>query len=119
VSRRWLRFAFLAALAGGLVVWAQLRTPRDLRIEVDLTHALPGEVGEVDVIVRREGRALARVEERYGPRGAPATIVVPVRARPGPAEVEVTLVGPGGVSRRIRTPVLLNRDSPAVVHIEH
>jgi hypothetical protein len=117
VNPRALRFVFLAALAGGLVLWAQLRAPRDMRIEVDLTSALPGDVTEVDVIVRREGRALARHDERYGPHGAPATISIPVHARPGRADVEVTLVGPAGASRRVIAPVVLNRDDPAIVRI--
>jgi hypothetical protein len=117
VNPRALRFVFLAALAGGLVLWAQLRAPRDMRIDVDLTSALPGDVTEVDVIVRREGRALARHDERYGSHGAPAVLTIPVRARPGPAELEVTLVGSAGASRRIITPVLLDRDTPALVHV--
>jgi hypothetical protein len=118
VSRRALRLAFLAALAGALVVWAHLRTPRDLRIEVDLTNALPGDVAEVDVIVRREGRALARVEDRYGARGAPPVVSIPVRAIPGPAEVEVTLVTASGSSRRVLMPIMLTRDAAATVRIE-
>jgi hypothetical protein len=118
VNRRALRFGFVALLAGGLVWWAQLRSPRDLRIDVDLTAAMPGDVVEAEVIVRREGRALARVEEQYGETGAPARLSVPVRARPGPVDVEVTLVAAHGAARRVRKAVTLTRDGPAVVRVE-
>jgi hypothetical protein len=118
VNPRALRFVFLAALAGGLVLWAQFRAPRDLQIDVDLTSALPGDVTEVDVIVRREGSALARHDERYGAAGAPALLTILVRARPGPAELDVTLVGAAGASRRLVVPVLLERDKPALVRLQ-
>jgi hypothetical protein len=115
VSRRTLRFVFLALLLGGLVLWTRLRSPRDLRLEVDLTDALPGEIAEIDVTVLRDGRALARVDERYGPRGAPAKLPVSVRALPGPVQVEVTLVSAGGVARRVSSAIVLQRDAAAVV----
>lgn len=119
MSRRALRFVFLALLLGGLLVWKQLRTPRALHVEIDLSDALPGEIAEVDVTVLRDGRALARVDERYGRGGAPSRLSVPVRALPGPAEIDVTLVaGSGGVARRIRSTVALERDAPAVVHVK-
>ena len=119
MSRRALRFVFLALLLGGLLLWRQLRTPRDLRVEIDLSDALPGEIAEVDVTVLRDGRALARVDERYGRSGAPSRFSVPVRALPGPAELEVTLVaGSGRVARRIRSSVVLEHDAPAVVHVK-
>ena len=82
-------------------------------VEIDLTSALPGEVRETDVIVYREGRSIARVDERYGSRGAPATIRIPVRAQPGGATIEVTLVSAGGVSRRTAMPVELTAGGPA------
>jgi hypothetical protein len=82
-------------------------------VEVDLTSAMPGDVVETDAIVYREGRSLARVDERHGARGAPATIRIPVRARPGAATVEVTLVSAGGASRRIAVPIVLTADKPA------
>jgi hypothetical protein len=108
-----LRAAFLATLAAGLLVFARLRSPHDMVVEVDLTSALPGEVVESDVIVSREGRPLARVDERYGARGAPATLRVPVRASPGSAEVEVTLVTAGGAARRQTVVVKLTPEGPA------
>ena len=64
----------LAVLGGGLLVWSQLRRPRDLKISLDLTAALPGDVKDVDVIVRRGGHALARHFVRYGVAGAPGTV---------------------------------------------
>jgi hypothetical protein len=109
---RWLRVGFLAVLAGGLFLFARARSPREMVVEVDLTSALPGDIVETDVIVYRDGRSLARVDERHGARGAPATIRVPVRAQPGAATVEVTLVSAGGVSRRIARPVVLTADGP-------
>src|SRR2546425_10829491 len=82
------RLLFLAFVAGGLVWWSQLRRPRDLRLAVDLTAMMPGNVTEVDVIVRRGGHALARHEGRYGGGGAPATVELIVHAAPGGAEGE-------------------------------
>jgi hypothetical protein len=117
VNGRFLRFGFLAILAGGLVFFAHARSPRDMVVEVDLMGALPGDIVETDVIVYREGRSLARVDARYGPRGAPATLEVPVRARPGAATVEVTLVSAGGASRRSATPVELTTDGPARLQV--
>jgi hypothetical protein len=38
------RLIFLALLGGGLLLWSQLRKPRDLILLVDLTEALPGDV---------------------------------------------------------------------------
>jgi len=60
-------------VGGGLVVWSELRRPRDLRLEIDLTEALPGDVVELDVTVTRGGQALLRLDQRYGSFGAPAT----------------------------------------------
>src|SRR5438067_9682253 len=86
------RLIFLAVLAGGLVLWGQLRRPRDLSLEIDLQGALPGEIREVDVVVRRAGHALARHDVRYAAEGAPGTISLLVHAAPGEVEVETTLV---------------------------
>jgi hypothetical protein len=116
-GRLALRLAFLALLGGGLVLWTQLRRPRDLRVDLDLTRALPGEIVEVDVVVRRDGRALGRTDETYGRRGAPATVHVTVRAAPGAAEVEATLVTLAG-ARRTRARVQLDESAPAVVRAE-
>ena len=108
-----LRFGFLAVLGGGLLLFAWLRSPRDMVVEVDLTRALPGDVVESDVVVSRGEHPLARVDERYGSIGAPGLLRVQVRARPGPASVEVTLVAPSGAARRTSGPVELSPERPA------
>ena len=108
-----LRLGFLAVLGGGLLLFAWVRSPRDMVVEVDLTKALPGDVVESDVIVSRGEHSLARLDERYGPIGAPGLLRVPVRARPGPANVEVTLVAPGGAARRTSASVELSPERPA------
>jgi hypothetical protein len=110
-----LRLGFLLLLAGGLVLWSELRRPRDLALEVDLTGALPGEIVEVDVTVLRDGRALLRFDQKYGSAGAPATLRLTVRARPGPAEVDVMLIDARGNARRTRAPIELRKDESAVV----
>jgi hypothetical protein len=112
-----LRLAFLLLLGGGLVVWSELRRPRDLRLDVDLTGALPGEVVEVDVTVSRDAQPLLRLEQRYGSGGAPATVQAIVRARPGPAEVDAMLIDAGGNARRTRATVKLSKDAAAVVKL--
>src|SRR5438132_7290723 len=84
------RLVFLGALGGGLLLWSQQRRPRDLTLQIDLTGALPGEIVEVDVVVRRSGHALARHDVRYGESGAPGLLELPVRAFPGSAEGETT-----------------------------
>ena len=94
-----LRVAFLLALGGVLLVWAQWRRPRDLVLEIDLTAVLPGEINEIDVIVRRNGHALTRQDVRFGASGAPGLLEVPVHAAPGEADVETTLVYAGKASR--------------------
>src|SRR5207253_874432 len=86
------RLAFLLLLAGGLGLWAELRRPRELRVELDLTEAMPGDVVEVDLTVSREGRALTRIDQRFGAAGAPGAIHAVVHARPGPADVEAVLI---------------------------
>ena len=112
------RLLFLAFVAGGLVWWSQLRRPRDLRLAVDLTAMMPGNVTEVDVIVRRGGHALARHEVRYGAEGAPATVELIVHAAPGEAEVETNLAYAKKASRRSVARVHLTTDSPARVRAE-
>src|SRR5439155_515433 len=99
-ARVALRLGFLALLAGGLIVWTQLRKPRDLRLEVDLTSVLPGEITEVDLVVRRGGSLIARSDVVYGQAGAPGLIETVVRAAPGRAEVEATLVYSAGKPAR-------------------
>jgi len=117
VKGRLFRIGFLLVLAGGLVLFARARSPRDMVVEVDLTSALPGDIVETDVIVYREGRALARVDDRHGARGAPRTLKIPVRARPGGATVEVTLVSAGGASRRTAIAIELTPEGPARLHL--
>jgi hypothetical protein len=112
-----LRLGFFLLLGGGLLLWSELRRPRDLRLELDLTAALPGDVVELDVTVTREGRALLRLDERYGSAGAPATVTAVVRARPGPAAVDAMVVDAKGNARRTRTSVDLRKDVPTVVKV--
>jgi hypothetical protein len=107
VSRLWPRLVFLALLAGGLLWWAHLRQPREMTVTIDLTSSLPGEVSEVDVVVRRAGHVLLRHEAHYGAGGAPGTLRLTVRAAPGDAELETTLVYPGKPARRTVEPIRL------------
>ena len=109
------RLIFLAVLAGGLLLWAQWRRPRDLALEVDLTSALPGEIAEVDVVVRRSGNALSRHDVRYGASGAPGTLQLIVHASPGNAEVETTLIYAGKPARRSVEQVRLQAEATATV----
>jgi hypothetical protein len=112
------RLVFLALVAGVLLWWSQSRRPRDLRVEVDLTGVLPGEVTDVDVVVRRSGRALARHEVRYGAQGAPQTVEMIVHAPAGEVEVETTLGYGAKPSRRSVARVRLSSDGPARVRAE-
>jgi hypothetical protein len=112
------RLIFLALLGGGLLLWSQFRKPRDLRLQIDLTEVRPGEVTDVDVVVRRGNRALARHEVRYDGAGAPATVELIVHARPGPAEVETTLGYAGKPARRIVARVDLSDAGTARVRAE-
>src|SRR5690242_2049224 len=109
------RLVFLALLAGGLLWWSQSRRPRDLTLQVDLSRALPGDATEVDVIVRRAGRALGRHEVQYGEKGAPASVEMVVHAPPGEAEVETTVVYLGKPPLRSVARVRLSADAPARV----
>ena len=110
-----LRLGFFLLLAGGLLLWSELRRPRDLGLELDLTGALPGQNVEVDVTVSRDGRPLLRFDQKYGPAGAPATLQLTVRARPGAAGVDVMLIDARGNARRIRATVELRKEASAVV----
>ena len=112
------RFLFLALLAGVLLWWSQSRRPHDLRLELDLTGALPGEMTDVDVVVRRSGRALARHEVSYGPSGAPATVEMIVHAPPGDVEVETTLGYVAKPSRRTVARVRLSADAPMRIRVQ-
>jgi hypothetical protein len=110
-----LRLGFLVLLGGGLLLWSELRRPRDLALDLDLTSALPGEIAEVDVTVLRDGRPLLRFDQRYGAGGAPATLHLTVRGRPGPVEVDVMLIDARGNARRTRATVELRKAESAVV----
>jgi hypothetical protein len=112
-----LRLGFLLVLGGGLLLWSELRRPRDLALDLDLTGALPGDIVEVDATVLRDGRAVVRLDQRYGSSGAPATVHLTARARPGPAEVDVMVVDAQGRARRARLTVELRRGAPAVVKL--
>jgi hypothetical protein len=108
-----LRVIFLAVLGGGLLLWAGRRAPRELTLQIDLTGALPGEISEVDVVVRRSGRAIARHDVNYGKAGAPALVELPVHATTGEAEVETTLVYAGKPAHKSVQEVKLAEDAPA------
>src|SRR3954470_12994014 len=112
------RLLFLAILGGGLWWWQQQRKPRELRVQIDLTAALPGDVTEIDVIVRRGEHALARHEVRYGAAGAPGTVELIVHAAPGAAEVETTLAYGGKPARRSVSTVTLAEAEPARVQAQ-
>lgn len=110
------RLIFLALLAGGLVLWLQLRKPRELLVRIDLTGAMPGNVVEADIVVRRGSEALTRSDRHFGRTGAPGALEVLVHARPGDAEVETTLVYAGATARKLVQPVTLG-DEPALVAV--
>ena len=112
-----LRLGFLVLLGGGLLLWSELRRPRDLALDLDLTSALPGEIVEVDVTVLRDGRPLLRFDQNYGTAGVPATLHLALRARPGPVEVDVILIDARGHARRTRATVELRKDTGAVVKV--
>jgi len=111
------RLAFLVVLGGGLLLWAEFRKPRELRVAIDLSAALPGEITAIDVVVRRDGHALARHEAHYGAAGAPGTIEFVVHARPGEAEVETTLAYASGRAQRFISSANLSGDQPATVPV--
>src|ERR1041384_3710251 len=102
-----LRAAFLTLLAGGLLLWGEVRKPRELTVRIDLTSLLPGEISAVDAVVRRGGHVLARHQAQFGPSGAPGTLEFMVRAAPGDADVETTLMYSGKPSRRLSEHVRL------------
>ena len=113
MKRPWLRPAFLVLLAGGLI-WLARDRPRDLPL--DLALAAPGAppARSFDLVVRREGTALLRVEQTFA-GAAPEMVRVSVHARPGPAEVDLTVVDGAGAARRVRGQVELAEEAPARV----
>jgi hypothetical protein len=108
-----LRVVFVAVLAGGLLYWSQLRKPQDLKLQIDLTSALPGEITELELVVRREGHLITRKQIQYGKAGAPGLFETEIHARPGPTDVEVTLVYENKSAHRTSTTVDLAGDKPA------
>jgi hypothetical protein len=110
-----LRVGFLALLAGGLLLWSRARMPRDVSVVIDLTGALPGELSEVDVVVTRSGRALARVDRRFALGTAPQQVRVQLRAPPGTAEVDATLIYPGRAAHRTQGEVMLEEEKSATL----
>ena len=111
-----LRLVFLLALGGVLLLWAQWRKPRDLVVQIDLTAVLPGEIKEIDIVVRRDGHALARHDVQYGAAGAPGLIEIPVHAAAGKADVETTLVYSGKPAIRNQAQIDL-QEAPARVRV--
>ncbi|GAC1336481.1 MAG: hypothetical protein NVSMB23_01470 [Myxococcales bacterium] len=112
------RLFFVLVLGGALALWAHLRAPRDLLLDLDLTAVQPGDLAEVDVTVARDGRGLARRDERYGALGAPASLHLQLRGRPGPVEVETTVVDRAGRARRSKARVELDDARRAVVTVQ-
>jgi len=112
------RAVFLGLLGGGLLLWGQLRKPRELGLQLDLTRALPGEISGLDLVVRRGQRALLREEMSFGKAGAPGTVSLQIRAAPGEAEVEATLTYPGKPAHRTTAKVKLSESAPAVVPVD-
>jgi len=118
MRRLLLRLVFLGLVAATLFWWSQSRRPRDLQLAVDLTAMLPGEITEVDVVVRRGGHALARHDVQYGPSGAPGTVELIVHAPPGEAQVETVLAYGTRPARKSITTVRLSADAPSRIRAE-
>jgi hypothetical protein len=112
------RLILLAVVAVGLLWWSQARSPRDLRLQIDLTATEPGNATALEVIVSRGGHALARHEVQYGAGGAPATAEFVVHAPSGQAEVETTVAHAGKEATRTVSRVELSPDAPARVRAQ-
>ena len=108
-----LRVGFLALLAGGLLVWSRLRMPQAMKVVVDLAGAQPGDLTEVDVVITRDSRALARVDRQFAKGTAPERLSLEVKVAPGEADVEATLVYPGRPARRTNARVDLREGTEA------
>ena len=117
MKRPWLRPAFLALLACGLVFLARGR-PRELPLDVEVRPQGSPQPRSFDLVVRRAGGALLRVEQSFDAVGPPAVVRVSVRAQPGPAEFDLTVVDAQGSARRFRGLVDLAEDAPARVAAE-
>jgi hypothetical protein len=116
--KRVARVVFLVLLGGSLALWTHLRMPRDLRVDVDLSSALPGDLSEVEVVIAQDGQPVVRKEMRYGPSGAPAALHLEVRARPGDFDLEITLVDRFLHAQRTRRHVRLREGETPVVRVE-
>ena len=116
-KQRLLRLGFLLLLAGGLVLWTQLRKPRELVVELDLAAALPGEVSEVDLIVRRGERLLVRKDLKFE-NGASQILSETFQATPGAAEIEADVIYRDHRTVRTRADVKLAEGAPARVVLE-
>jgi hypothetical protein len=112
------RVVFLVLLGGSLALWTHLRMPRELRVDVDLSSALPGELAEVEVVIAQDGQPVVRKEMRYAAAGAPAALHLEVRARPGDFDVEITLVDRFRHAQRTRRQVRLREGETPVVRVE-
>ena len=109
-----LRLGFLGAVLAGLIFWSELRRPRDLPLEIDLTGALPGDISGLDVVLTRGSGLLLRQQPAFPAIGAPAVYRLTAHARPGPAEVDVTLLYAKGAAHRTRTPVTLTESGARI-----
>jgi hypothetical protein len=112
------RVVFLVLLGGSLALWTHLRMPRDLRVDVDLSSALPGQLAEVEVVIAQDGQPVVRKEMRYGPSGAPGALHLEVRARPGDFDIEITLIDRFRRAQRTRRHVRLREGETPVVRVE-
>ena len=117
--QRLLRLGFLALLAGGLVLWTQVRKPREMIVELDLAAAMPGELSEVDLLVTRDGHLLWRKVLNFEGGGAPQILRNELRAKPGAAELEADLIYRARPTRRTRAAIELSASTPARVVADH
>jgi len=117
-SRLVLRLALIAVILGTVYYWQETKKPVDMTLALDVSAARPREITGVDVIVRRNDRAVSRHEMVFGNAGSPPRLEFVVHAPPGGAEVESTLNYQGKPSRRVTVQVKLHGDSPNEVRIE-
>jgi hypothetical protein len=113
-----IRLAFIVVVIGGTFYWQRARQPADLTLALDLSGARRKEISGIDVIIRRDGKALSRHEMNFGNAGAPATLEFVVHAAPGSAEVESTLNYAGKPSRRVTVNLDLQAEGSNTMRIE-
>jgi hypothetical protein len=113
-----IRVAFIVVVIGGTFYWQRSHQPADLTLALELTGAERKEISGVDVIVRRDGKALSRHEMSFGDAGAPATLEFLVHAPPGSADVESTLNYAGKPSRRVTVKLDLQTEGSNLMRIE-